>query len=54
MSDHDDFYKKVENLVEDLDDLLGEYQILEVYDIETEMSEAREFLSDILYKMSRM
>lgn len=51
---YEEFYGRMEGIVSDIDDVLEDYQILEFYDVETEISEAREILSDILYKISRM
>ena len=48
------FYEKLEGIIEEIDDLLSDYQVLEAYDCEREISDAREILSDMLYKISRM
>ena len=54
MSDYDDFYNRLESVVSDMDDILEEYQILEYYDCEQELLDARDTISEILYKISRM
>lgn len=55
MSDYqDDFYSRIESIIADIDDILEDHQMLEFYDVESEIDEARDTFSEILYKISRM
>ena len=48
----DDFQRRIERILEDIDDVLEDYQMLEMYDCETELTDARDALSETLYKIS--
>lgn len=55
MSDYSgEFYRRLESIVADIDDILEDYQMTELYDCETEITDARDTLSETLYKISRM
>jgi len=49
-----EFFDKLEGIVADLDEVLGEYLVLDQFDCEEDISDVRESLSEVLYKIYRM
>ena len=49
-----EFYDRLETVISDIDEILEDYEMLEHFDCEEDISDARETLSEVLYRISRM